>query len=402
MYCIKSCTVIIITSLFVCMGCCLAPASADDQPAIALGEVRGQSAPLEQQLEQRQYDRHRHLRAGGAGGRAAKKRNGRGAKKIRRKRGGRGGRGGKSGGESDGVKNALNPARRSVLERTNGSPKANVAQLREKPHRKAPSAASLELLRQNKKSEHLRSPSRTPPSDLTNTHLLKRAPPASNSGPRLRMQRNASTNPLKADGQTKDDSKFTSISEAKQARKQISNDTPSKKLSRNNNYSLDSDFSKNLNLQKDTKQTLQKSAWKSGIAKDEGHAGPRISSVSKAAKIETETETSNFTLAVNKGRDASAVPTSEEERKKLFFGQMKQNKKEEAAAKRKAEEDKLAAMDEDTRAIYLQTQADAAEHERQQKKMLQKQMKSFAGGAAAKKKSKKNKKKGRGRGRKKK
>ena len=46
-------------------------------------------------------------------------------------------------------------------------------------------------------------------------------------------------------------------------------------------------------------------------------------------------------------------------------------------------------------------QADAAEHERQQAKMLQKQMKGFAGDAA-KKKRKKKKNRGRGRGRKKK
>jgi hypothetical protein len=436
------------------MGCCLASSSPADSEhaAIALAE---HSAPRQrEQREQRerreqweQQQREQHARRAGA---AAKKRKGkgRGAKKVKiimrkkktkdstrtkmKRHVGGGGAGGGARGEADGevggeggtnikYKSALNPARQSVLERVEVDPavgKAAHQLLRERPH--APSST-------------------TPRAQLATPRNQRATPTTSSSLPKeTKTAAIARASPINTRRGAKSLSKSSpQANNHEQARQQIDNarkHQPSSpiglKQNRDSTKKTQQRPRKKKSAPPSTQQTTQGPASPSsaaaknskGAAKIQEQAEPRIDAAPTAAKIRANTSKTltSTTLAsgnengngISKGAiiknsnsagSAAGRPSSEEERKKLYFSQMKQTKKEEAEAKRDAEKAKLAAMDEDARAAYLQAQADTVEHERQQAKMLQKQMKAFAGGAAAIKKTKsgkkKKKKKGRGRGR---
>ena len=61
---------------------------------------------------------------------------------------------------------------------------------------------------------------------------------------------------------------------------------------------------------------------------------------------------------------------SEAERKKEFFKSMNANKAKEEEAKKQARLDKLNAMDEETKAAFLQAEADEVQHQKQKDKSL--------------------------------
>ena len=128
-------------------GCCPSSASEDD------ARLREKADGTGEQREGRRHPRKLDRYAGAAGARP-RKRKGRGAKKVSRAKAAatkestsKGGAAGRSSGRTV---NALNPARKSVLERVKDRDGSLVVQLRQKPHRKVLSRASLEALRRKK------------------------------------------------------------------------------------------------------------------------------------------------------------------------------------------------------------------------------------------------------------
>ena len=270
------------------------------------------------------------------------------------------------------VVNSLNPARKSALDRINSDLEKNPVQLRQKPKRKIPSPGSLKAL-QN--ASHSQPTSGQKREKRANEKVL--APSQSSEtlsmAQQVRSKEQMSSHPT-VEGHQGKKSKPNS-------KHPMSETSGAKQISRTSIVSDSNPSGASQPSSKRSAASLQSKA----------KTDPACLNLAGTDEVNT-----NY---VNSASISVAGKASEEERKKEFFAKQRRAKKEKEDAKRREEKAKLASMDDEARAVYLKSQADAAEHERQQSKMLQKQMKAFAGSAVKKKGGKKNRKKGQGRGR---
>ena len=170
-------------------GCCPSSASEDD------ARLREKADGTGEQREGRRHPRKLDRYAGAAGARP-RKRKGRGAKKVSRAKAAatkestsKGGAAGRSSGRTV---NALNPARKSVLERVKDRDGSLVVQLRQKPHRKVLSRASLEALRRKGTDA---APPKDPAPETSSCNNSSPHWKAGKSTPAIGIQKGAKTSP---------------------------------------------------------------------------------------------------------------------------------------------------------------------------------------------------------------